>query len=295
MADVIVTAYQKKMMVSVGLILLPLVVYWNIQNFGFINYDDNLYVTENDSIQSGLSIRGLVGVLTDTRTGNWHPVTMISHAVDWELFGQNAGGHHWHNLVLHAINTVLLFLLLNQMTGAIWRSAMVAALFAIHPINVESVAWVSERKNVLSTFFWFLTMLFYVWYVRKPGWKRYLPVFVCFALGLMSKPMLVTLPFVMLLMDYWPLNRTAIDTQSKTEEPLPLQSAKARLSFLILEKIPLFILTIIFSGVALYTQQMKNAVADFDFLTLNMRIANAILSYVLYLENIILPIAWKDR
>ncbi|HPL97774.1 MAG TPA: tetratricopeptide repeat protein [Smithellaceae bacterium] len=290
MADVIVTAYQKKMMVSVGLILLPLVVYWNIQNFGFINYDDNLYVTENDSIQSGLSIRGLVGVLTDTRTGNWHPVTMISHAVDWELFGQNAGGHHWHNLVLHAINTVLLFLLLNQMTGAIWRSAMVAALFAIHPINVESVAWVSERKNVLSTFFWFLTMLFYVWYVRKPGWKRYLPVFVCFALGLMSKPMLVTLPFVMLLMDYWPLNRTAIDTQSKTEEPLPLQSAKARLSFLILEKIPLFILTIIFSGVALYTQQMKNAVADFDFLTLNMRIANAILSYVLYLENIIWPL-----
>jgi tetratricopeptide (TPR) repeat protein len=288
-ADVIVTAYQKKMMVSVGLILLPLVVYWNIQNFGFINYDDNLYVTENDSIQSGLSIRGLVGVLTDTRTGNWHPVTMISHAVDWELFGQNAGGHHWHNLVLHAINTVLLFLLLNQMTGAIWRSAMVAALFAIHPINVESVAWVSERKNVLSTFFWFLTMLFYVWYVRKPGWKRYLPVFVCFALGLMSKPMLVTLPFVMLLMDYWPLNRTAIDTQSKTEEPLPLQSAKARLSFLILEKIPLFILTGIFGLLTLCTQNKVGAMVKIDLLPLPQRISNAIISYGLYIKKMFWP------
>ena len=284
-------SHQKKIIIVVGLILLTLAVYWNVQNFGFINYDDNLYVTENDLIQSGLSIRGLVGVLTDTRTGNWHPLTMISHAIDWELFRQNAGGHHWSSLIIHIINTVLLFLLLNQMTGAIWRSALVAALFAIHPINVESVAWVAERKNVLSTFFWFLTMMFYVWYVQKPGWQRYLPVFVCFALGLMSKSMLVTLPFVLLLMDYWPLNRTAIDTsnhrQANTE--LSQQKAKVKFHFLILEKIPLLILSVIFSGLALFTQQMEKAMAGFDILPLSERIANALTSYILYVKNVFWP------
>ncbi len=278
--------------ITLFLILLTLAVYWNVQNFGFINYDDNLYVTENDLIQSGLSIRGLVGVLTDTRTGNWHPLTMISHAIDWELFRQNAGGHHWSSLIIHIINTVLLFLLLNQMTGAIWRSALVAALFAIHPINVESVAWVAERKNVLSTFFWFLTMMFYVWYVQKPGWQRYLPVFVCFALGLMSKSMLVTLPFVLLLMDYWPLNRTAIDTsnhrQANTERSQ--QKAKVKFHFLILEKIPLLILSVIFSGVALFTQNKVQSITSLDALPFITRLQNAVVAYVLYCKKMFWPL-----
>jgi len=287
---VVFTAYQKKMIIILGLIMLTLAVYWEVQHFGFVNYDDNLYVTENYQVQSGLTFKGVIGIFSDISTGNWHPLTMISHMLDWELFGQNAGGHHWSSLVLHIINTVLLFLLLNQMTGAIWRSALVAALFAIHPINVESVAWISERKNVLSTFFWFLTMMFYGWYVGKPHWKRYLPVFICFALGLMSKSMLVTLPFVLLLMDYWPLNRTWIDTRSKADLPSNLPFAKSGLGFLILEKIPLFVLTVIFSGLALYAQQAAKAMAGLDFLPLSMRLANAIVSYVYYLGNMFWPL-----
>ncbi|MRS06016.1 hypothetical protein EG832_22780, partial [bacterium] len=198
---------QKKLLVILVLVSLILAVYWQVREFNFINFDDDLYVTQNHSTQTGLSCTSVLHAFTETRTANWHPLTMLSHALDWELFGNEAGGHHWTNLVFHILNSVMLFVLLNAMTGAIWRSALVAALFAVHPINVESVAWVAERKNVLSTFFWLLTMLFYVWYVKKPGWKRYWPVLASFALGLMSKPMLVTLPFVLLLMDYWPLSR----------------------------------------------------------------------------------------
>jgi len=288
-SSVVVTAYHKKMIIIAGLILLTLAVYWNVQNFGFVNFDDNIYVTKNPQVQDGLSCQGIIEIFSDVSTGNWHPLTMISHMLDWELFGKNAGGHHWSSLIIHIINTVLLFLLLNQMTGSIWRSALVAALFAIHPINVESVAWVSERKNVLSTFFWFLTMMFYVWYVKQPHWKRYLPVFICFALGLMSKSMLVTLPFVLLLMDYWPLNRTMIDTQNKLEMQPPSISVKAKLSFLILEKIPLFALTAIFIAVTLHTQLKEKAIASLDYIPLSLRIYNAILSYFIYLKKIFWP------
>lgn len=283
---------HKTILTILALIVLILAVYWQVQNFEFINYDDGLYVTQNSLTKSGLTYHGVIKAFADTETGNWHPLTMLSHMVDWELFGPIAMGHHWSSLMLHIITTVLLYLLLNQMTGAMWRSAMVAALFAIHPINVESVAWVAERKNVLSTFFWMLTMLFYVRYVRQPGWKRYLPVFVSFALGLMSKPMLVTLPFVLLLIDYWPLNRTAIDTKNdqQTEIQLSFKTGKSSLSFLVLEKIPLFILTAISICVTLYTQHAVGAVVSTSSLSLSTRIGNAIVSYGLYIKKMFWPL-----
>jgi len=274
------------------LIVLNVVIYWNIQNHAFINYDDQLYVTSNHRIQAGITLKSVFNTFTDIHTGNWHPLTMMSHLLDWQLFGERAGGHHCTSVIIHIFNTVLLFLLLNQLTGAIWRSAMVAALFAVHPMNVESVAWIAERKNVLSTFFWIMTMLIYVWYVKQPGWKRYLPVFLCFVLGLMAKPMLVTLPFVLLLLDYWPLNRTAINTQNENQAEIqaPLKIGKAKLSFLIMEKIPLFILTAISICVTLYTQHNVKAVVNLESLPILKRINNAIVSYCLYIKKMFWPI-----
>ncbi|PKN78931.1 MAG: hypothetical protein CVU51_15390, partial [Deltaproteobacteria bacterium HGW-Deltaproteobacteria-1] len=280
---------QKKGLIIIILIVLTLAVYWQVQNYEFINYDDNLYVTDNHLIQSAVTCAGVIKIFTDTHTGHWHPVTMLSHMLDWRLFGNKAGGHHWSSLILHIINTVLLFLLLNRLTGAVWRSALLAALFAVHPINVESVVWVSERKNVLSTFFWFLSMLFYVWYVEKPGWKRYLPVVICFALGLMSKSMLVTLPFVLLLMDYWPLNRTVIATVNQENYPF-FKAQKAGLQFLIVEKIPLFILTGISIFLTVYAARSVAAVVSSTSLPLKMRIDNAIYSYALYVKKMFWPL-----
>jgi len=287
--------YRKKIIIVIlALVIMNLVIYWQVRNFNFINYDDNLYVTQNPKIQSGVTCQSVMYAFTDIHTGNWHPLTMFSHTLDWQLFGEKAGGHHWTNLIIHIFNTILLFLLLNTMTGSIWRSAMVASLFAIHPINVESVAWVAERKNLLSTFFCFLTMLFYVWYVLKPGWKRYLPVFLCFALGLMSKSMLVTLPFVLLLIDYWPLNRTVIGAQKDHQAALLPSfrggAGKVKLSFLIWEKIPLFVLTAVIIGVTLYTQKMVGAMMTVDSLPLANRISNAILSYGLYIKKMLWPL-----
>jgi len=283
------TEVHKKVIIVLLLVLLPLVIYWNVQDFGFTNYDDHLYVTENYQVQEGLTWRGALDVFYDISTGNWHPLTMLSHMLDWELFGWKAGGHHWTNVLLHILNGVLLFLLLHRLTGALWRSALVAALFAVHPLNVESVAWVSERKNVLSSFFWFLTLLFYVGYARQPGWKRYLPVLICFVLGLMSKAMLVTLPFVLLLMDYWPLNRTVVETGSSLEKQGELSLAKVGWGRLIWEKTPLFFLTAVFSAVTLYAQHKISVMADLRVFPFTIRIFNAIQSYFLYIKKMFWP------
>jgi hypothetical protein len=177
-------------------------VCWN----GFVNYDDGDYVVHNGQVKAGLSRAGLVWAFTTTHAANWHPLTWPSLQLDATLYGgESAWGYHLTNLLLHTANVVLLFLALRRLTGAVGRSAVVAALFAVHPAHVESVAWVAERKDVLSGLFWMLTMLAYAWYAERPGWRRYLPVLAAFALGLMAKPMLVTLPFVLLLLDYWPL------------------------------------------------------------------------------------------
>ena len=197
-----VTTTQKKWLITAGLCLLVLAAYTRVADCAFVTYDDDDYVTANAHIQGGLNWQNLVWALKSTQAANWHPLTWISHIIDFQIYGMNAAGHHITNLIIHTANVILLFWMLQYVTGALWRSALVAALFAVHPLNVESVAWVAERKNVLSTLFWILTLWAYAWYALKPGWRRYLLVIASFILGLMSKPVLVTLPFVLLLLDY---------------------------------------------------------------------------------------------
>jgi len=271
------------------LTLFVLFAYWPVQKYEFINYDDPSYVTANYNIQSGITLKSMASTFTDINTSNWHPLTMMSHMLDWQLFGDEAGGHHWTNVIIHIFNTILLFLLFNTLTGAMWRSAFVAALFAIHPLNVESVAWVAERKNVLSTFFLISTMLSYVWYVKKPNWKRYLPVFLCFALGLMSKPMLVTLPFVLLLLDYWPLNRLRIQSEDQIKFKTLIRKNSIKISYLIGEKIPLFILSVISVYLTLYAAQHIGTMSSFGSLPLFDRFSNAVVSYALYIKKLFWP------
>jgi len=278
---------KRSILVVLMLIILTLGVYWPVQKYEFVEYDDPIYVTSNYLIQSGITLQSLKYILTDIHTSNWHPLTMISHMLDWSLFGDKSGGHHWTNVIIHIFNTILLFLFFNRFTGAIWKSAFVAALFAVHPLNVESVAWISERKNVLSTFFWMLTMLFYGRYVESPGWRRYLPVLICFALGLMSKPMVVTLPFVLLLLDYWPLDRLQMNLQNKTSPVILRKSNK--ISFLILEKIPLFILSVVSIFVTLYAARHAKTTTGFESLPLRDRIFNAVVSYALYIKKLFWP------
>jgi tetratricopeptide (TPR) repeat protein len=283
---------HKHVIISLMLIILVLASYWNVQYYEFVNYDDSVYVTDNYRTKSGLSWDNVISAFADVPTeGFWHPLTMLSHMLDWQLYRGNSGGHHWTSVILHILNTILLFLFFKTITGAVWRSAFVAALFAIHPINVESVAWIAERKNVLSTFFWMVTMLFYAWYVTQPGWKRYLPVFISFALGLMSKPMLVTLPFVLLLLDYWPLNRTSINPEGENYiEPSILNIKKQKISFLIVEKVPLFVLSAISSCLALYAESAINALGSLNDLSLTKRASNGIFSYAVYLKKLFWPV-----
>ena len=194
-------------LISFSLIAATLTVFGQIGNHPFLDLDDNVYVTENRHVQSGLTIANVTWAFKTYHEALWIPLTWLSHMLDCQLYGLSPRGHHLTNLVFHIANALLLFFVLERMTGALWRSAFVAALFALHPLRVESVAWVAERKDVLSTFFWMLTMWTYVQYVERPSFNRYLLVLLFFALGLLSKPMIVTLPFVLLLLDYWPFGR----------------------------------------------------------------------------------------
>jgi hypothetical protein len=196
-----------KWFIIAALVLAILGVYWQVSHHEFILFDDPSYITENSHVNTGLSPANIGWAFSTTHAYNWHPLTWISHMLDCQLFGLKAGCHHLVNVFLHCLNAVLLFLIFHRMTQAIWQSAFVAALFALHPLHVESVAWAAERKDVLSTLFWMLTMGAYVFYVEHPNTKRYLITLAFFALGLLAKPMLVTLPFVLLLLDYWPLGR----------------------------------------------------------------------------------------
>ena len=286
------SANQNRLIISISVIAIILASYWQVQNYGFISYDDQLYIVDNYHIHSGFTFKSVVDALTNVHTGHWHPLTIMSHMLDWNLFGDNAGGHHWTSVIIHILNAVLLFLFFQYLTGAIWKSAFIAALFAIHPINVESVAWIAERKNVLSTFFWILTMFLYVWYVRSPSWKRYLPMFLCFALGLMAKPMLVTLPFVLLLLDYWPLNRTIINQQNKNqaEIPEPISLKKYKITSLIWEKVPLLFLTAISICLTFYAAKSVGTIVGLGNMPLTKRIGNTIFYYALYLKKLFWPI-----
>jgi tetratricopeptide (TPR) repeat protein len=237
----------------------------------FVNYDDPRYVYENTKITDGLSISGIAWAFTHVHSMNWHPLTTISHMLDCQLYGLKAGGHHFTNVLLHTVAVMLVFLVLLQMTDAFWRSAFVAAVFAIHPLRVESVAWIAERKDVLSGVFFMLTLLAYVHYVRLPRIRLYLVVVFVFACGLMSKPMLVTLPFVLLLLDYWPLDRI-----------------KGQVWKRVLEKIPLIALSAV-SSIATFLAQ-KGAVGYTGELPILERINNAVVSYVLYIWQMLWPV-----
>ncbi|MGA8272697.1 MAG: hypothetical protein WB919_14145, partial [Candidatus Sulfotelmatobacter sp.] len=221
------------------LVLLTLAFYNSIVHNGFTNFDDNLYVTQNDHVRAGLTWNTVKWAFSTNEAANWHPLTWLSHALDCQLFKMNPAGHHYVTVLLHAANAVLLFLLLAEATGFMWPSFLVAALFALHPVNVESVAWASERKNVLSMLFFLLALRAYGWYVRSESVKRYAVVAALFALGLMAKPEIITLPFVLLLWDYWPLRRM-FSTVSR--EDLPHVAVPRTFLFLALEKVPLLLL-----------------------------------------------------
>ena len=251
------------------------IVFGQALHFKFINYDDNEYVYENAGIVHGLSWRGLGWIFTHSVSSNWHPLTMLSHMLDCQFYGVlNAGGHHLTNVLLHTASVILLFLVLRDMTGARWRSAFVAAVFAVHPLHVESVAWVSERKDVLSGLFFMLTIWAYVRYVRKSSWRSYLLVVLAFVLGLMCKPMLVTVPFVLLLLDYWPLNRIRNS-----------EFGIRNFTSLVREKIPLLGLAAVFCVVTMLTQ--TGAINSTQ--PLSQRLANALASYFIYLGQMFWP------
>lgn len=258
----------------------------------FLKYDDAGYVTDNWHLHSGLQGNTIRWAFTSFDQANWHPVTWLSHALDWQLFGSDPRGAHGVNLLFHAANAVLLFLFLLTATGYPRRSFLVALLFAIHPINVESVAWVAERKNLLCMFFFLLSLIAYVHYVRRPNWGRYFGVLVFSALALMSKPMAVTLPFALLLLDYWPLHRMqglfgtvwGGRRSEKTESPLGQATPVAWLAF---EKLPLFCLSVASAIVTLKAQQAAGAVAILH--TRQVRFENALVSYSRYLGKAIWP------
>jgi Flp pilus assembly protein TadD len=258
--------------VCVALLAITWAVFAQTTRFSFINFGDDLSVYGNPEIITGLSPHGIVRAFTHVHGGNWHPLTSISHLLDCQFYGLNAGAHHFTNALMHSISVLLLFFALQQMTGARWQSAFVAALFAIHPLRAESVAWIAERKDVLSGVFFMLTLMAYVHYAKKPSFERYCAVLVAFALGLMSKPMLVTLPFILMLLDYWPLGRLK-------NKPSAQQ--------LTVEKIPLFVLSAV-SGIATLFAQ-KSAVASTQHLQLAPRIFNAFFSYVVYLGQMFWP------
>jgi len=282
--------------VYVVLAIATLGIYWQVRQFEFISFDDNWYIYLNEYVKGGLTWESFQQMLSEETeyTGNWHPVTSLSHMLDYELYELEAGGHHFTSLVFHIANTLLLLLVLHKMTRNLWSSVFVAALFALHPLHVESVAWASERKDVLSTFFWFLTMLAYVHYTSKPGIVRYLLTLFFFAIGLMSKPMLVTLPFVLLLLDYWPLNRLNfvetvgdIDNQEhKLEDRVSKWSVIYRL---VIEKIPFFVFSLISCIITFRVQQSSKAVAVSEYLPLKFRIFNVGVSYVKYIWQTIYP------
>jgi Tfp pilus assembly protein PilF len=279
---------------SLFLAAITLAVYWPVQNHDFVNFDDDIYVIENSNIHKGLTTHSVVWAFSfkDKEGTYWQPITWLSHSLDCQLYELQPGKHHLTSLVIHLANSILLFIIFKWMTRVFWRSLLLATLFAIHPINVDSVAWVAERKNVLSTFFWMLTMLCYVYYVKKPGLYKYLLTLLMYVLGLLTKPMLVTLPFVLLLLDYWPLKRFLYGQASRNGTGVPNKTAISGLKItppfrLILEKIPFLALSVL--SIILSSLSMQEKVYSSTGVPLDLRIANALVSYVKYICNMFWP------
>ena len=270
------------------LILGTLLVFWQVHNFDFINYDDKDYVYKNPHVLNGLTEDGVIWAFTTPNIGNWLPLTWLSFMLDCQLFGANPGWMHLMNLILHLANTLLLFAVLREMTGALWRSAFVAAAFAIHPMHVESVAWIAERKDVLSTLFLLLTLAAYVSYVRRRGLTRYVLTVLLFALGLLAKPMLVTLPVLLLLLDYWPLERIRRQNTEDRRQRAKGEYQTVSTVQLIAEKVPFFALSAVSSVITFFAQRGSGAVTDINALPL-YRIANVFLSYAKYIGKMFWP------
>jgi tetratricopeptide (TPR) repeat protein len=301
-------------LICVLLLAIVFLVFLPARNFEFINYDDPDYVTANTHVQQGLTSESVQWAFQSGEYSNWHPLTWLSHMLDWQMFGEKPGGHHLTSVMFHAANTLLLFLLLLKMTGALWRSAFVAALFGLHPLHVESVAWVSERKDVLSAFFWILTTLAYVSYARRKSSTGnghstlfYLGALFFFACGLMAKPMVVTLPFTLLLLDFWPLQRV-FSSQSSVSSSAPKAAEHWKLNTehlprLLLEKVPFFVLIIISGRLTFWAQKKGGAVTSLNALPIAARVTNALISYPRYLwkmlwpENlaVLYPHPWKTQ
>jgi protein O-mannosyl-transferase len=277
---------NREVIVIAVLSILVFAIYWQATGFSFINLDDSQYIYENPAVMSGLNWESVRWAFKAFHSANWHPLTWLSHMLDVQLFGANAGGHHAVNVMLHVVNSILAFAVFRKLTGSFWRSAIVAALFAVHPAHVESVAWVAERKDVLSTLFWLLTMWAYVRYAKRETDAEgdlftritslpYLLVIGLFALGLMAKPMLVTLPFVLVLLDVWPLGRIK-----------SLRDVPAMLT----EKIPMFVLSAASSYVTVIAQRSAGAVESLDYLPIDVRLLNSVVSYAKYVVMLFYPV-----
>jgi protein O-mannosyl-transferase len=284
------TVMQRNLLVCLLLTAATLAIFSRVLSYDFVNYDDPSYVTGNLHVTGGLTLDNLIWAFGSFSSANWHPLTWLSHMADCQMFGLHPAGHHLVNVLLHAVNALLLFLLFSRATGAFWKSAFVAALFALHPLHVESVAWVAERKDVLSALFWMLTLMFYLRYTERPGSARYLLTLLCFALGLMAKPMLVTLPFVLLLLDYWPLARfSRHGAEPATTCSDGLSGPKRQPARVVLEKAPFLVLSAASCVVTFFAQQKGGAVGSIEVIPLSFRFGNALIAYVRYLGKMIWP------
>jgi len=275
--------WMENWVICFGLAAVTLVLYGQVAGHNFIRFDDESYVNQNLHVKAGLTWKTFLWAWTSKECSNWHPLTWLSHALDYQLFGGWAGGHHLTSALIHVCNVLLLFILLRRATGRIGCSVFVAALFAWHPINVESVAWVAERKNVLSTLFFLLTLGAYGWYARKPGWNRYLAVALLFAFGLAAKPMIVTLPFVLLLLDFWPLQRMRTRLRPAKDPALPQWTFWQ----LVLEKLPLLALSVASSAVTVNAQE--RTLTTLGNLSFAVRVANTLHSYLMYIAKMLWP------
>ena len=312
-----INSKKQNLIVYIFLVVVTLAIFWQVHRYDFVNFDDDIYVTQNSHIQSGITLDGVRWAFSATYAEFWHPLTWLSLMLDYQLYGLNAGGYHLTNVILHILSTLLLFWLLNRMTGSIWKSAFVAALFALHPLHVESVAWITKRKDVLSAFFWMLTLCLYVYYTGKPLITRYLLVLFSSVLALMSKPMVVTLPVIMILLDYWPLGRLQSQKignnltdimpisinkrkqKTKTKKgalkenissPNDQKLSAAKIAGIIplwqlREKTPFFVFSAVFSILTIYAHY-KPSVKHFPW---GSRIATAPVSFVTYLEKTFWP------
>jgi tetratricopeptide (TPR) repeat protein len=286
----VVASYKTRpWILALVLVVATIALYYPVSHHPFVNYDDDAYVTENAHIRSGLSWNTIQWAFTSFESANWHPLTWVSHALDYQMFQLDPSGHHETNVGLHAVNVLLLFWVLLRATGSPGPSLIVAALFALHPVNVESVAWISERKNLLSMLFFLLALGAYHWYAREPRAARYAAVTILFALGIMAKPQVITFPFVLLLWDYWPLRRMFAGSEEASSGKMSPAFPGKGLSWLVLEKLPLFAICAASAAITVKAQGTAGAMSGPNWHPFSVRLENALVSYVRYIGEAFWP------